>query len=136
MATTTATLSLNSADMTSDALNINCSSQLYKINTTIGLDGTTGLASKTSTSDTIYTIFAAATYADNKGLKFFVRNTASPNDSDEVSYNVLVTLGSTRVGHLMPGDWLFMPWGGTEDVKLTHSTTQSLTIEYMLVYEL
>ena len=65
----------------------------------------------------------------------YVRNSADPSDSDEVSYNILVTLGSTRVGHLLPGDWLFMPWGGTEDVKLTHSTTQSLKVEYMLVYE-
>ena len=135
MATTTAALTLSSADLTGDALSLNVSTQLYKINTTIGLDGTTGLASKTSTSETIYTIFAAATYADNKGLKIFIRNTADPSDSDEVSYNILVTLGSTRVGHLLPGDWLFMPWGGTEDVKLTHSTAQSLKVEYMLVYE-
>ena len=135
MATTTAALSLSSADLTGNALYLNVFTQLYKIGTTIGLDGTTGLASKTSTSETIYTIFAAATYADNKGLKIFIRNTADPSDSDEVSYNILVTLGSTRVGHLMPGDWLFMPWGGTEDVKLTHSTAQSLKVEYMLFYE-
>jgi len=136
MATTTATLSLTSADMTSDALNINCSTQLYKIGTTIGLDGTTGLASKTTTSTSIYTIFGEADYSDNKGLKFFVRNTASPNDSDEVTYSFLLTLGSQAIGHLGPGDWLFMPWDGTDDVKLTPSTAQSMKSEYMLVYEI
>ena len=135
MATTTAALTLSSADLTGDALSLNVSTQLYKINTTTGLDGTTGLASKTSTSDTIYTIFAAATYADNKGLKMFIRNTADPSDSDEVSYNVLLYLGSQAVGHLMPGDWLFMPWDGTDDVKLEPTTAQSLKVEYMLFYE-
>ena len=135
MATTTATLSLNSADMTSDPLNINVSTQLYKKGTTIGLDGTTGLAATTTTSVSIYTIFAAASYTDDKGLKMYIRNTASPNDSDEVAYSFLLTLGSQAIGHLGPGDWLFMPWDGTDDVKLTPSTAQSLKAEYMLVYE-
>ena len=136
MATTTATLSLSSADMTSDAVNINVSTQLYKKGTTIGLDGTTGLASKTTTADTIYTIFGEADYSDNKGLKMYIRNTASPNDSDEVGYTLLLTLGSQAVGYLGPGDWLFMPWDGTDDVKLTPSTAQSMKAEYMLVYEI
>ena len=122
--------------MTSDALNIYVTSQLYKKGTTIGLDGTSGLASKTTTAASIYTIFAAADYTDDKGLKIYVKNTASPTDSDEVDYSILLTLGSQAVGHLGPGDWLFMPWDGTDDVKLTPSTAQSIKTEYLLLYEI
>ena len=135
MATTTAAFSLSSADLTGDALSLNVSSQLYKKGTTIGMDSTAGLARQTSESSSIYTIFAAATYDDDKASKFYIRNASDPSDSDEVTYSALLTLGSQAVGHLGPGDWLFMPWDGTDDVKLTHSTAQSMTIEYMLIYE-
>ena len=46
MATTTATLTLSSADLSSQALSITATSTLYKAGTTIGLDQTTGLTKK------------------------------------------------------------------------------------------
>ena len=46
MATTTATLTISSADLTSNPLAITTSSTLYKAGTTIGLEQTTGLSKK------------------------------------------------------------------------------------------
>ena len=44
MATTTASLTLSSADLLSDALSLSSTNTLYKAGTTTGLDQTTGLA--------------------------------------------------------------------------------------------
>ena len=53
MATTTATLTISSGDLTSSPLSISNSSTLYKAGTTIGLEQTTGLSKKVFASNIV-----------------------------------------------------------------------------------
>jgi hypothetical protein len=136
MANTTATITLQSADLTGDALALSRSSNLTKAGFTNGLDQTTGVGRKTTQSTTQQTLFPEASYApegtDNakRAHKIYLSNT-----SITASEYFTITLGSQIVGHLYAGDWAFFPWDGEADVKFTPSVATSMTIEFMLIYE-
>lgn len=136
MATTTATITLQSADLTGDALALSRSCNLTKAGFTNGLDQTTGVGRKTTQTTTQQTLFAEASYAPEgvdsakRAHKIYLSNT-----STTASEYFTITLGSQVVGHLYAGDWAFFPWDGEADVKFTPSVATSMTIEFMLVYE-
>ena len=56
MATTTATLTLSSADLTGDALSLSTTTTLTKAGTLTGLDQTTGVGRKTTSSTSLYNL--------------------------------------------------------------------------------
>ena len=65
MATTTATITLNSADITGDALSLNKTATLTKANSSTGLDQFTGITTVIyAAAQTAKNIVAAADYAD------------------------------------------------------------------------
>ena len=127
MATTTATITLNSADLTTDALALSKTSTLTKAGTTTGLSETTGVGRKTTTASSAVTIFAAADYGDTRAHKIYVCNTSST----ATEYATL-TIGTQSVGLLYAGDWALIPWDGTPDFKYTPSVATSFTLEYQL----
>ncbi len=67
MATTTATIQLASSDLTGDALGLSRASILTKAGFTTGLDQTTGVGRKSTTTATEYTLFTASEYAPLSG---------------------------------------------------------------------
>ena len=77
MATTSATLTLASADMLTDNLSFTTTSVLTAAGTATGLTNTTGLARKTTTSTDQYTLFYADDYTADKAHKLYFRNTES-----------------------------------------------------------
>ena len=131
MPTTTATLTLNSADLTGDALALSTTATLTKAESTVGLDQTTGVARKIySAATTADNIVAAADYTDDKAHKVYIKNLSTSQDEF-----VTIEVGATNVqlGRLYGGDWAFMPWDGTNDIDI--DTSAALTIEYAVIYK-
>ena len=132
MATTTATLTISSADLTSNPLAITTSSTLYKAGTTIGLEQTTGLSKKVyAAAQSNTTLISAGDYADNTHSRVYVRNSGS-SSTDYFT----VELGSSNIvlGRLYGGDFLFIPYEGEQDIDITSSAT-NMELEFMVINE-
>lgn len=132
MATTTATLTLSSNDLTGDALALTTTTNLAKAGVTTGLDQTTGIARKTfSTAVTDEPLISAADYNDNLAHKVYIKNTGT-NPSEYFT----VEIGSTNVviGRLYAGDWMLIPYSGTNDIDIDASAA-NMTIEYAVFYQ-
>ena len=131
MATTTATITLNSSDLTSNPLALSSSSTLTKAGTVTGMTDTTGLARRTtsfgssSTIDTVV-VYRADDYTSNKANKVYIKNTSSTSTEyftiyitgDRAGETHFDTDGLIEIGRLYAGDWAFFPWsavGGTKE---------------------
>jgi len=132
MATTTATITLSSTDLTSDALSLSKTSTITKAGTTTGLTQTSGIGRKTTASSSEYTLFSAADtqYTDDKATKVYVLNTSTTSTE-----YFIITIGTQVVGRIYAGDWAFIPWASTADFKITPSETTEMTLEYAVIYE-
>tara|TARA_E500000305_G_scaffold103215_1_gene98559 strand:+ start:562 stop:963 length:402 start_codon:yes stop_codon:yes gene_type:complete len=132
MATTTASLTISSGDISSDAISISVSETFYKAGTTIGLDQTTGMARKTfAAASSNQNIAASGSYTDDKNHKLFVRN---PGTSTTDYVQVVIASGHSVIGRLYGGEFLFIPWAGNEDIDVTTSAT-NMAVEYMIISE-
>jgi hypothetical protein len=132
MATTTATLTLSSGDLTSDALSISSSSTLYKAGTTTGLDQTTGLTRKVyATAQSNATLIDASLYDDNTHNRVYIKNVGT---STTDFFTIELGGSNIVIGRLYGGDWLFIPYEGEQDIDITSSTT-SMELEYMVIYQ-
>ena len=138
MATTTATLTLSSADLTGDALALSTTATLTNAGTVTGLSQTTGVARKTTTSNSLYNLFEGNSYTAAKAHKIYIRNT-STTATEYVTLSIGDSGGSPEeIGRLYAGDWMFMPWSAHDaanDICITPSVSTTLTIEYMLLFE-
>ena len=133
MATTTATLTLSSADLTGDALSLSSTATLTKAGTLTGLDQTSGVGRKTTTATSQYTLFDGTDYSAAKAHKGYIKNT-----STVATEYVTLTVNAEEVGRLYSGDWAFFPWSAHDadnDIKLTPSVSTALTVEYALIFE-
>ena len=127
MATTTATLILSSADVTGHSFNMSQTATLTKAASSTGLDEFTGITSRkypSAQTDTV--VVADSIYVDTTvAHKVYIRNTSTGN-----SDYILVELeGNVIIGRLYPGDWMFIPYGGTLDIQVTTIAT-NVSIEY------
>ena len=130
MATTTATLTLSSSDLTGDALALSTTATLTKAGRLTGLDQTTGVGRKTYTSTSIATLVDKADYADDKAHKVYIRNT-----STVATENIAITVEAQLLGRLYAGDWALLPFNGDQDIKVTPSVATALTVEYLVIFE-
>mgnify|MGYP003117588083 CR=1 FL=1 len=127
MPTTTATLTLSSADITGHSFNMTQSAILTKAASSTGLDEFTGITSrKYASAQTDTVVVADSIYVDTTvAHKVYIRNTSTGN-----SDYILVELeGDVIIGRLYPGDWMFIPYAGTLDVQVTTIAT-NVSIEY------
>ena len=132
MATTTATLTISSADLTSNPLAITTSSTLYKAGTTIGLEQTTGLSKKVyAAAQSNATLINATDYADNTASRVYIKNTGSSS----LDYFTL-ELGSSNItlGRLYGGDFAYLPYEGEQDIDIS-STGTNMELEFMVIHE-
>ena len=132
MATTTATLTVSSSDLTSNALSLSVTNTLYKAGTTIGLDQTTGINKKVyAAAQTNETLINAASFEDDTHNAVFIKNTGSST----TDYFTLTLGGSNIViGRLYGGDFAFLPYEGEQDIDIT-STGTNMELEYMVIYQ-
>ena len=130
----TATITLTSADIAGDPVNVSKTSTCYKAGTTPVLDQTGGLNKIILTSGSANTILDAVAAGANKAAKVYIRNL-----SDVASEYITVTINATVIGKLYAGQWLFIPWSQNDtsaDVKVTASEAGlSIPVEYMLMHE-
>jgi len=120
MATTTATLSIASADLLpSSPLSISASSTLMKAGTSIGLHmmeaGSGELTVAASNGGVVVKEATAA--GENTAAKVYLCNKAT-----DPTYYIQVKLHDTIMGRLYAGDWMFMPWSqgaGTQEDEIS-----------------
>jgi hypothetical protein len=132
MATTTATLTLSSGDLTGDALSLSTTTTLTKAGTATGLDQTTGVARKFfASAQSNTTLIAAADYTAGKAHKVYIKNT-----STTASEFVKVELGASNLslGFLYAGDFMFIPYDGENDIDIDTSAV-NMTVEFLVIYE-
>lgn len=132
MATTTATLTLASADLTGDALSLSTTSTLSEAGNNTGLSQTTGLTRRTYASAVTVqeAILTASEYADDEAHKVYVKNL-----STTAAEFVTIFIGATEVGRLYAGDFMFIPWSADTtaddaDIDITTSAA-NMSIEFM-----
>ena len=132
MATTTATLTISSGDLTSDSLSISATSTLYKMGTTTGLDQTTGLTRKVyATAQSNATLIAEGSYTDNTHNRVYIKNVGT---SSTDYFTIELGASNIVIGRLYGGDWLFIPYEGEQDIDISSSAT-SMELEYMVIYQ-
>ena len=139
MATTTASLSIESSDLVGDALSLSTTKELYKAGTTVGLEETTGMAYiylTATTSLDIFPVLPASPAGQNKQSRVYISNKAT----DETHY-ITVSIAATEIGRLYAGDFLFMPWSQIAqhaDIEIAPSTAAAaagINVEYTCLHE-
>ena len=130
MATTTASLTLSSSDLTSDALSLTKTATLTAAgSSTTGLSQTSGVARRKYNADPVAAniIAEADDYTADRAHKVYLFNTSTTSTE-----YFIVKVGTAVVGRLYAGDWMYMPWNGSIDVTVTPSETTDMTIEYAI----
>jgi hypothetical protein len=133
MATTTATITLASSDITGDTLSLSTTATLTKADSNEGLDQTQGIGRKTTTSNSQYVLYNGSDYTASKAHKVYLKNMSSSN----MEY-MTVHINAEELGRLYGGDWLFIPYGAHDadnDIKITPSASTSMTLEYAIFHE-
>ena len=116
MATTTASISLNSSDLLSDNMSLSASMNLYQHGTTdTGLDECNYHRLVIPTGTSFDLIEESAKLSEDASYVYIINKNTDPTDY------VLIDINSEEIGRLYAGDWLFMPW----DSDLTHATADS-----------
>jgi hypothetical protein len=132
MATTTATITLSSPNLSSQSLSISSTTQLLKAGLTEGLDQTTGLTRKLyATAQTATTLIDAADYTDSKAHKVYIKNVGT---STTEYFTIELGASNILIGRLYGGDWMFIPYGGEHDIDIDSSDV-NMQLEYMVIYE-
>ena len=117
MATTNATITLQSSGIGSQPLSLSKSMTLYKLGTTTGLDQTTGLSRLITEATTnvilLDTVAGPRAALGSKNGKVYIKN-CSTTDTEYI----VITINATIMGRLYAGDFAFFPWsavGGTKE---------------------
>lgn len=133
MATTTASITISSGDLTGDALSLSSTSTFTKANSATGLDQTTGVARKFfATQQTAEPLVVASDYTTgDKAHKVYIKNTSSSNSE---YINIEVGASNVVLGRLYGGDWCLLPWDGANDIDIDTSDV-NMTVEYLVIYE-
>ena len=139
MATTTATITLNSSDIADNNISISNTATLTTAGTTTGITETTGLARKKVASSSLADLITVANtdVTAAKSAKVFIHNTSTATDK----YG-LIGIGDSSgtpiyIGRLYGGDFMFFPWDANsgEDITLTMSDATETIIEYIVFFE-
>ena len=141
MATTTATISINSSDIADNSFSVSNTSTLYTAGTNTGITETTGLGRKKVASGSNVILLDAGLaggiaqdVTTDKSAKVYIKNM---NDRGDGTKFVNVLLTAVEIGRLYGGDWMFFPWNATDakDIEITPSDATETTLEYTCFYE-
>ena len=104
----TASITLTSADIAGDPVNVSKTSTCYKADSTTPLDQTNGLQKLILTTGSAKEIYTAENAAAGLGLnanaKIYIKNASTVSTE-----YITVTINATVIGKLYAGQWLFMP---------------------------
>ena len=132
MATTTATITLSSADLLSDNLSLSSTTTLYDAGTTTGLTQYDSGRLEIPGDGNIYILIDSTAAAVDKGNRVYIAN----KNTDETHY-VIISIDEAVLGRLYAGDWMFVPWSQADaaanlEVKAPNEVN---VIEYALFHE-
>ena len=151
MATVTASIGLNSRDISDNGLNISKAATLTQAGVNTGVTGALGLSNRTLSAAQFRTLIDYSTEdVSGNAAKLYIKNTSSstvqyvsvhigaqadgsdgnPNTADDT-----VTADS-EIARLYGGDWMFIPYtgGASADIVVKPSTADEVTLEYMVIY--
>mgnify|MGYP003119905655 CR=1 FL=1 len=153
MATTTAQLTINSSDLTSDALALSNTTTLNAAGVATGLSQVEGVARKRLAGDSSnklnYVIADAsdAKFTEDGAHKVYIKN-LSTSAAEYLTVLVGVDNGNNNgtytgveLGRLYGGDFMFIPWSadtdGTDSDILIQTPANSLNqeVEYLIIFE-
>jgi len=120
MATITASLTLASPDLLTNALAFSTTNNLTTAGTISGLSQTSGLARTNFTNDPIQSkvIYRSDDATTDKANKIYLKNL-----STTVTEYFTVFIDEEEMGRLYAGDWAFFPWSATAGTKEVFTTT-------------
>ena len=131
MATTTATVSISSSDLTHGSnLSINASSTLMKAGLTTGLTQLrTGYESIATGTEFRLGPLATEMSGDAHDIASWVYIC---NKATDDTYYIDWGINETMIGRLYAGDWMFIPWNASDDAAEIEIEAQNgaQTIEY------
>jgi len=133
MATTTATITLSSADLLSDNLSLSATMNLYKGGTTAtGLDQMNYHRLVVPTGTSFDLIEESAALTEDANYVYIV------NKNTDVTDYVKISINAEEIGRLYAGDWLFMPWDCDLSAAANDSSIeiQAYTHEAIIEYAL
>ena len=132
MATTTATITINSTDLLTDELSLATTATLTAAGNSTGLVGSGGLGrKKLASGHAQYILFDGDAYA-NGAHKIYLKNT-----STTAAEYFTIEINSEQMGKLYAGDWAFFPWeanADTNDIKIDPSA-DNMVLEYMILID-
>ena len=133
MATTTATFSLNSTDILSNAITISETMTLYKGGTTsTGLEQMNYHRAIIPTGTNFDLIPESDALKDNSNYVYII------NKNTDVTDYVIISINNEVIGRLYAGDWAFFPWSCDLSAADTDSSVelQAFTHEVIVEYAL
>ena len=132
MATTTATVTLTSTGLTSDALSLSSTQTLYKAGLTTGLEQYDSGRVEIPGNGSIYVLLDSTAAGVDKASKIYVAN----KNTDPTHY-VRISINEAVIGRLYAGDWMFIPWSQVDaaaDFEIT-APNEINAIEYAIFHE-
>ena len=134
---TTATITLTSADIAGDPVNVSKTATCTKAGSTTDLDQTTGLNRVHLRSTSNKVLLAANAEGNDLAAKVYIINKAT-----DPSLYLTVMINAQTIGKLYAGDWIFIPWSQTDtsaSIKVAatnwSSSTGDIPVEYALFHE-
>ena len=134
---TTATITLTSADIAGDPVNVSKTATCTKAGATTDLDQTTGLNRVHLRSTTNKVLLAANAEGNDLSAKVYIIN-----KSEDPSLYLTIMVNAQTIGKLYGGDWMFIPWSQTDvsaDIEVAASnwtsSTGDIPVEYALFHE-
>ena len=134
---TTATITLTSADIAGDPVNVSKTMTCTKAGATTDLDQSTGLNRVHLRSTTNKVLLAANAEGNDLSAKVYIINKA-----EDPTLYCTITINAQTIGKLYAGDWMFIPWSLTDtaaniEIAATNwtSSTGDIPVEYALFHE-
>ena len=134
---TTATITLTSADIAGDPVNVSKTATCTKAGSTTDLDQSTGLNRVHLRSTTQKVLIGGNAEGNDLAGKVYIVNKA-----EDTTLYCTVSINAQTIGKLYAGDWMFIPWSQTDvsaDIKIAAtnwtSSTGDVPVEYALFHE-
>ena len=134
---TTATITLTSADIAGDPVNVSKTATCTKAGTTTDLDQSTGLNRVHLRSTTNKILLGGNAEGNDLAAKVYIINKAT----DPTLY-VTITINAQTIGKLYADDWMFIPWSQTDvaaDIEVAATSwtasTGDIPVEYAVFHE-
>jgi len=124
MATTTATITINSTDLLTDELSLSTTATLTKAGNSTGLESASGLSRTNFTNDPIQSkvIYRSDDAAADGSNKVYIKNL-----STTATQYFTVLIDQEEMGRLYAGDWAFFPWNAAAGAYASFRLTLAAT---------